>query len=493
MILEQVLHKYFGYSSFRTGQKEIIQTVLAGKDTIAMLPTGTGKSLCYQLPGYLLKGSVLIISPLLSLMQDQVEQLKANGEKRVVGLNSFLTFDEKKHVLSTLKKYKFIYASPERLANPALMNKLKNMDISLFVIDEAHCISQWGHDFRPDYSGLGKVRMELGCPATMALTATATESVRKDIASSLKLKDAEEWIFSVDRKNIGIYVKELQSHQEKFDELLYLVKNLQGDGIIYFSSKKMAEEVSDWLGSCGIRNVAAYHGGMDQEQRILIQQQFLYGQLNIICATSAFGMGINKDNIRYVIHFHMPSRLESYIQEIGRAGRDGNPSAAIYLSAPHDEQLPMHLIDNEMPSESQIEGYSSMMNKAESENEIRQVLDLTETQARFLNHFFKSHSGQNEDIDLVEAAKGFCAERCRDKYEQLSIIQNWVSSKNCRREGILHFFNEELGQKPLLCCDRCGLDLSSYFHTEKNGIEEDSEMEWDLILRNILLGDVVEK
>ncbi|RDI42955.1 RecQ family ATP-dependent DNA helicase [Falsibacillus pallidus] len=490
MSLEQHLKRYFGHDQFRTGQKEIITSIINGKDTLAMLPTGTGKSLCYQMAGYLLEGSVLVVSPLLSLMQDQVEQMKAMGEKRVVAINSFLSYMEKKTVLSNLDKYKFIYISPEMLSNPEVIPFIRRITLSLFVVDEAHCISQWGHDFRPDYSSLGNIRTELGSPVTLALTATASNEVRKDILGILKLKSPDCWVFSVDRPNIGLIVQKVPSFQEKTNRLLQLVHDLQGPGIIYFSSKKIADETAMLIRQENNERVAAYHGGLDQEQRILIQQQFLYGQLDIICATSAFGMGINKENVRYVIHFHMPPTLESYLQEIGRAGRDGQESIAIYLSAPYDDQLPEQLIEGELPTEIQIDEFYSKIASGMDWKECELSLQLTEIQSRFLLHF-KNRRHELDHLELAEAVKDHCQNRITQKLMKLKELNAWMQSSDCRRAGILEYFEEDKQPSVEKCCDNCGLDLRYYLKSDEKEEDSSSIGDWELILKNILLNETV--
>ncbi|MBS4209727.1 ATP-dependent DNA helicase RecQ [Bacillus sp. FJAT-50079] len=470
----EVLKDVFGFSQFKKGQKEIIEAVLGKNDVLAMLPTGTGKSLCFQLPGYLLEGTVLIVSPLISLMQDQVEQLNMIGEKRVVALNSFLTQHERSEVLKRLAQYRFLYLSPEMLNLPYVRAKLKEIEISLFVIDEAHCISQWGHDFRPDYLQLGTIRYELGNPPLLALTATAAREVREDIKKCLQLEHAEEFIYSVDRPNISMVVEKINGLDEKKQRVLELVQYLRKPGIIYFSSKRLAEEMADDLRTLGIKGVAAYHGGMEQEQRILIQQQFLHDQLQIICATSAFGMGVNKDNIRFVIHFHMPNQLESYVQEIGRAGRDGKKSVAILLYCQGDEQIHYQLMDYELPTDWQIQTFAALQNKHD--------LEATETQLRFMEHYFDPSIHSNHSIDRVLKARN---QRMAHKISKVNEMKQWIEAINCRRQHILTMFDESFSEKQDVCCDRCGLQLNMYKESEESMKEQ--TITWEGILQQLLV------
>ncbi|WP_057764315.1 RecQ family ATP-dependent DNA helicase [Cytobacillus praedii] len=496
MKLEEHLKQYFNYTAFRTGQKEVISSILDGNHTVAMLPTGTGKSLCYQLSGYLLNGPVVIISPLLSLMQDQTEQLMMNGEKRVIAFNSFLTSMEKNQALSQLDTYKFIFLSPEMLKSDFILNRLKELQIALFVIDEAHCISQWGYDFRPDYLRLGDFRRELGNPLTLALTATATQEVKEEVISSLGLIKWNEYIYSVDRPNIALAVEVVDSYQDKSDRLVELVQTLEGPGIVYFSSKKMAEKMAIQLKRYGTNRVMAYHGGMEQENRVLIQQQFLHDQLDVICATSAFGMGINKENIRYVIHFHMPLQLESYLQEIGRAGRDGLKSIALLLYSPGDEQLPYQLAEGELPSKEQLDFVYRLLEEnkdlikdlAERDNEVRSLSGLTEIQWRLVEDYLFRNTDKPVQ-QRFEQLKDFINERLQVKRKKINEMLIWTQTQlnGCRRKNILKYFEEDKTIEINDCCDQCGIDLTVFYSKTDNHKSADNFFDWKKHLAKILL------
>jgi ATP-dependent DNA helicase RecQ len=493
--LEKTLYQHFQFSSFRNGQKEVIQSVLSGQNTIAMLPTGTGKSLCYQLPGYLLPGKVVIVSPLLSLMQDQVEQMKSMGEKRAIAINSFLTPIQKRQIILRMQRYKFIFVSPEMLRATVVLNKLKEMDISLFVVDEAHCISQWGYDFRPDYLKVGEVRNILGNPLTIALTATATKEVRQDIAQYLHFDLWEEYVFSVDRPEIFLELEKV-SYQEKQERAIELATNLQGPGIMYFSSKKLAEQMADQLRNRGERAMA-YHGGLDHESRILIQQQFIHDQIDIVCATSAFGMGINKENIRYVIHFHMPLQLESYLQEIGRAGRDGKGSLAVLLYSPGDEQLSFQLAEGELPEDGQVDRLFTLMRENQIKGADLQIHEewlvescgFTETQWRITESYIGPYNKTNWE-EAKQQLKQYVAERIRIKKRKINQMLDFLYQNSCKRTIILRYFGEPSSSKKENCCSYCGSDITQFKKKTTTANKVAKSFNWKNELASMLLKQV---
>ena len=477
--LESILNKYFGYSEFRPGQKEVIERVLDGQDVIALLPTGMGKSLCYQLPGYIFNKPVLIVSPLLSLMQDQVDQMKQFKEKRVVALNSFLNPVQKRAMIHYLHEYRFIFISPEMLLQEQVQQKLSSMELSLIVVDEAHCISQWGFDFRPDYLRIGQVIGRENRPPILALSATATEKVLGDIESYLKMDSPYKFIHSVDRPNIHLGKLLFQGREDKIDWMLEHVAKSAGPGIIYTQSRSKTESLSRRLLQAGIAS-AAYHGGMDPLDRQFIQQQFIDGSLEWIVATNAFGMGVHKQNVRQVIHESLPSNMANYMQEIGRAGRDGKDSLAILLYAEGDEELAKFVGIDDYPVDAHVDSYISYLGRNEQPITMVHNGEISETAFRVLDYWM--HQLQPAEVKQRLTSMKF------EKMRAVEEVMDLIDSNTCMREKLVHYFGQTLEGRPTDCCQCCGLEYEKYLQSREVKDTPQIELNWRQRIGKLLLG-----
>ena len=392
-----ILKQYYGYSSFRDGQEEIIREILNGNDVLTIMPTGGGKSICYQVPALILDGITLVISPLISLMKDQVDNINNLGINSAY-INSSLSNVEINNILdeAARNEIKILYVAPERLESQAFLELISSINISMVAIDEAHCVSQWGHDFRSSYRRISRVISILrNRPIVTAFTATATSEVREDIIKLLELNNPKVFISGFDRKNLKITIE--KGVNKKNYLLDYINNNRNESGIIYASTRKEVDSLYELLTSKGLQ-VEKYHAGLSDEYRKQAQESFIYDKCNIIIATNAFGMGIDKSNVRYVIHYNMPKNIEGYYQEIGRAGRDGEESECIMLFSPGDVQTQKYIIEtateNSMRKENELSKLQTMINLVYTQDCYRKFI---------LNYFGEAYDDKCNNCSNCEA------------------------------------------------------------------------------------------
>ena len=446
-MMESALKEFFGFNSFRPYQKEIATELIQGHDVLALLPTGSGKSLCYQLPAVVLPGTAIVVSPLIALMQDQVFGLQKNNIK-VTTINSSQDNSEIQSILAHLDQFKLVYVAPERFSSSSFMSALKNAKISLFVIDEAHCISAWGHSFRPEYRQLASLKENFPNVPIIAVTATATKQVETDIINQLKINDLSVIKSSFDRPNLTIRVHE---RIDRNTQVLDFLKTHEGEsGIIYVSTRKKTDELFDFLWKKGF-SVGRYHAGLSSQERSNTQSQFIRDEVKLIIATVAFGMGIDKPDVRFVLHLNMPRNIEQYYQEIGRAGRDGLPAECLMLYSPEDLVSYKHFMGEYEDEAVRLQ----MMRKIDQMYALCDTLECRRIQ--ILRYFGEEYSSPNCNN----------CDNCLDDIEKIdgTIVSQKILSCVYRLKqqfGINHVIDVLLGSKKQDILSRGHEKLSTY-------------------------------
>ncbi len=503
---QQALEKYFGFREFREPQGDVISAILNGEDVVVVMPTGGGKSLCYQLPAILLDGVTIVVSPLIALMKDQVDTLLARGLPATL-INSTISASEQRERIRQMRngEFKLVYIAPERFRSRAFVEALGQITIGFFAIDEAHCISQWGHDFRPDYFRLGSVLKELGNPQTGAFTATATAEVRGDILVRLGLEDPRVFIAGFARPNLRFIVTEIQREADKYDRLREVIRRHR-TGIVYCATRKRVDEVTEYLQSCGIKAVS-YHGGYGESAREEAQNQFTQSRCDVVVATNAFGMGIDRADLRFVLHFEIPGSLEAYYQEAGRAGRDGEASECELLFNYADTRIQEFFIDGNNPSLDLIRRvYSLLLRLTDERGEISlSIHDLAARLEEGTNEMavhsaltILDRQGVIDRFDIPgKRARGTrvlqrdlnpfqlpidtaaLREKERRDRSKLKAMVDYAYGRECRQKVILRYFGDA---EFAYCgtCDRCS-------NERRQNVRQPEESE-SLVVRKALSG-----
>ena len=486
--VQQALRTYFGFDELRPGQDEVVQAIMAGRDAMGIMPTGGGKSLCYQLPALCRPGLTVVVSPLIALMKDQVDALQARGIP-AAAINSSLGAEEYRQVMQALRygELKIVYVAPERFAQEGFMTLLRGLQISLLAVDEAHCLSQWGHDFRPDYLRLGRVREALGYPQTVALTATATAHVREDILTTLQLKEPAVVISGFARDNLDFAITHCESRKAKFERIQQVVSRWK-TGIIYCSTRKNVMLVFEELSSRHV-NVVAYHAGMTDEEREFSQNAFVSGRADVVVATNAFGMGIDRPDVRFVVHFEIPGSVEAFYQEAGRAGRDGNPSACELLFNHADLKTQEFFFEGSNPPINLIRALYNFL-RFESDpttHELHITVDaMAERMGKDVNPMAVGtalscliHAGAIQRFDVpgqltkgtrllkpelnfecLDIDRNSLEEKARRDHLKIEAMTRFAYSMGCRQQWILDYFGE-VNSEPCGHCDVCAASDSN--------------------------------
>ena len=479
--VNKYLSEYFGFDSFRPGQQQVIESILRGDRTVAIFPTGSGKSLCYQLPALMFPGITIVISPLISLMKDQVDQLSKRGIPCTY-ISSIVSENEVTTRIQNMKqgKYKIVYIAPERFYSQEFIDALEGLDVSFIAIDEAHCISQWGHNFRPAYLKIKDLIEKTGNPMVAAFTATASRRVQQDIVRLLNLKNCKIFVGSFDRPNLEFRVERPSNKQ--IYVYRYIKKNIGKPGIIYAATRKHVEDLYQLLLNNGI-SVGMYHAGLSNEDRNLVQEAFSKGKISVMVATNAFGMGIDKSDIRYIIHYNMPRSIEYYYQEVGRAGRDGKLASCILLYSESDYYLNRFLIGGNYPPIKLVESIYNRVCKAGSEG--IKLETLVKSHGSISKQLIHSSVRKLVEYNYVQIRRGIVyrflpgrmlelTQEDIDKHKQVELeklakIMEYCNSKGCLRSYILEYFNETPSFTRCGNCSVCGSESDG---TKKEAMDE---------------------
>ena len=446
----------FGLSDYRPGQQDVVNSIIKGRDTVAVMPTGAGKSLCYQLPALHLPGTTIVVSPLISLMKDQADKLTELGVS-ARAVNSTLPATELERVIEEIAaaEIDFVFATPERLEDAAFIGMLKRIKIDLFVVDEAHCASEWGHDFRPAFLALGSAVEAVGRPPVLALTATATDDVIQDVIRQLGLSDPAIVNLGVFRPNLEYAVEHCATDLKKQQMLIERVRGTQGQGIVYVATVKQCEAVMRLLESEGIV-VAKYHGRLASKARHETQDRFMAGELDVIVATNAFGMGIDKPDIRFVVHYDMPGSLESYYQESGRAGRDGEAAACVLLYKIEDRRTHQFFMGGKYPGTAAI----AAVREALAAGDASAAPGVAKTKVRSIVSMMKELG--TDDPERLEQEYNARQEADRTKLERMA---QYAQSAACRWKLLLDYFAEAEGFERCGNCDNCVTPMEDRLRT----------------------------
>ncbi len=457
---QEALQKYFGFPAFRAGQEAALTHVIAGNDALVVMPTGSGKSLIYQLAALMLPGSAVVFSPLIALMKDQVDAMVKRGISATYINSTLEPAEQLKRVQGLVRgDYKLVLIAPERLRSANFRSALARVTLSMLVLDEAHCLSQWGHDFRPDYMQIASARKQLNPKITLALTATATPRTQVDIVNMLGIPEAKRFVFGFNRPNLYLEVQYAPDLASKLNHLsdVILEFGTQGGGIIYTGTRKDAEMVADHIRTSLHRPAQHYHGTMQATERARVQDAFISGDLPLVVATNAFGMGIDRPDVRFVVHYAMPGSLEAYYQEAGRAGRDGLPARATLLHATRDGMLHEHFIENDTPGDQDIRRVAAIYSESDGMlmvDELIQRCGMGETKARIALEQITNVTGPLTSA-VIDGLVVQTERRKEHRRALLRIMNGYAQTDSCRRRLLLDYFGDDESAEAARCCDNC--------------------------------------